>query len=230
MQPAPSAALDLAAASSDSAPSAAAGVKRRKQPGEDQQKIVAESSTRRSRKKSGGAVDDSDAAQASTGKQEQKQKPKVEAASNLKGGKGKRSKLGNGKAQPDKHDVAKAAAAAGKRLSNKSKSQKKKRSVKPVVPPASEPAVLVIREVKDRFRMPEDDHALIGALKKRAKKAGQPTRKSDLLRAGLHLLSALEPGPLLETLAKLGPHKSPSKSKSASKRRTKPGAKVIGKL
>jgi hypothetical protein len=36
--------------------------------------------------------------------------------------------------------------------------------------------------------MPKDDYALIDLLKKRAAAAGRPTKKNELLRAGLHAL------------------------------------------
>jgi hypothetical protein len=42
--------------------------------------------------------------------------------------------------------------------------------------------------VRDSFSMPKDDYALIDLLKKRAAAAGRPTRKNELLRAGLHAL------------------------------------------
>jgi hypothetical protein len=42
--------------------------------------------------------------------------------------------------------------------------------------------------VRDNFSMPRDDYALIDLLKKRAAAAGRPTKKNELLRAGLHAL------------------------------------------
>ena len=139
-----------------------------------------------------------------------KPKTKGKAAGRAKSAVSKGSKSKGKQASSDTQDAAKAGTA---------KKAKQKRPPKPVVPPANEPALLVVREVKDRFRMPEDDHALIKLLKKRAKKAGQPTRKSDLLRAGLHLLQALDPAQLIDALGRLGPRKSVGKpqTKSAGK-------------
>jgi hypothetical protein len=42
--------------------------------------------------------------------------------------------------------------------------------------------------VRDNFSMPKDDYALIDLLKKRAAAAGRPTKKNELLRAGLYAL------------------------------------------
>jgi hypothetical protein len=45
--------------------------------------------------------------------------------------------------------------------------------------------------VRDGFTMPEADYALLGALKKRALRAGHEVKKSELLRAGLRALAAM---------------------------------------
>lgn len=60
-------------------------------------------------------------------------------------------------------------------------------------------------KIKDRFTMPASDHALIAALKKRAKAAGRPVKKSELLRAGLHALNLLDETQLLQAVARLQP-------------------------
>jgi hypothetical protein len=60
-------------------------------------------------------------------------------------------------------------------------------------------------KIKDRFTMPASDHALISALKKRAKAAGRPVKKSELLRAGLHALNLLDETQLLQAVARLQP-------------------------
>jgi hypothetical protein len=48
--------------------------------------------------------------------------------------------------------------------------------------------------------MPKVDFALIDALKKRALAAGQEIKKSQVLRAGLHLLAALPVKDLLAAM------------------------------
>jgi hypothetical protein len=54
------------------------------------------------------------------------------------------------------------------------------------------PPKLHLKPVRDRFTMPEADFALIAALKARALAARRATKESELLRAGLHALAALE--------------------------------------
>jgi hypothetical protein len=63
------------------------------------------------------------------------------------------------------------------------------------------------RPVRDSFTMPESDFALIAALKARALAAKRETKKSELLRAGLHVLMALDSDTLLGTLGRLQPLK-----------------------
>ncbi|MBD8525855.1 hypothetical protein [Pseudomarimonas arenosa] len=120
---------------------------------------------------------------------------------------GKQAKAQRKPAEAGKASRAKAGADQPKHKAGKGKQApkagKRKQAKGPIVPPASEPGVRVLREVKDRFRMPEDDYALIAELKKRAKKAGRKTAKSELLRAGLRLLNALDPVELLGMLEQL---------------------------
>jgi hypothetical protein len=59
--------------------------------------------------------------------------------------------------------------------------------------------------VRDSFTMPEADFALIPALKERALKAQRATKKSELLRAGLQALAALDDKALIAALGKLEP-------------------------
>lgn len=61
--------------------------------------------------------------------------------------------------------------------------------------------------VRDSFTMPEVDFALIAALKKRALGARREAKKSELLRAGLHALAALEAKALVSALDRLAPVK-----------------------
>jgi hypothetical protein len=62
--------------------------------------------------------------------------------------------------------------------------------------------------VRDGFTMPESDFALIATLKGRAVDAKRPAKKSELLRAGLRALMALQPPQLVAALAALEPIKT----------------------
>jgi hypothetical protein len=65
-----------------------------------------------------------------------------------------------------------------------------------------------LKLVRDSFAMPKADFALIAALKSRALAVRHEAKKSDLLRAGLHALLALDDEALLATLEKLEPVKA----------------------
>lgn len=79
---------------------------------------------------------------------------------------------------------------------------------KPEKPPKAEkPAKPRKALVRDSFTMPEADFALIAALKERAVGAGRPAKKSELLRAGLRALAALEAKKLRSALEGLEPIK-----------------------
>lgn len=64
---------------------------------------------------------------------------------------------------------------------------KTKPSVKPANKPADKPKKQ--KTIRDSFNMPADDYALIATLKKRALSAAKEVKKSELLRAGLKVLS-----------------------------------------
>jgi hypothetical protein len=61
------------------------------------------------------------------------------------------------------------------------------------------------KPVRDGFTMPRHDFALIGTLKERMVAFRRPTRKSELLRAGLHALMALPDARLAAALDGLAP-------------------------
>lgn len=73
-------------------------------------------------------------------------------------------------------------------------------------PPKKAPKVWALM-VRDSFTMPEADFALIAALKARALAGQRETKKSELLRAGLHALAALDSPALLKALGELEPVK-----------------------
>ena len=63
------------------------------------------------------------------------------------------------------------------------------------------------RLVRDGFTMPEADFALIATLKARALAGQRAAKKSELLRAGLHALAAMDSPSLLAALDQLEPVK-----------------------
>ena len=69
--------------------------------------------------------------------------------------------------------------------------------------------------VRDSFTMPRDDYALIATLKQRSLDAGRATKKSELLRAGLHALAALKSTSLQRALTQLTPLKAGRPKKPA---------------
>jgi hypothetical protein len=72
---------------------------------------------------------------------------------------------------------------------------------------AGKPPKLHRKPVRDSFTMPEADFALIATLKARALAAKRETKKSELLRAGLHALAALDTRALVVALGQLDPVK-----------------------
>ena len=72
---------------------------------------------------------------------------------------------------------------------------------------APKPPKLRNKPVRDSFTMPEADFALIATLKARALAAQRETKKSELLRAGLHALAALDTPALVAALGQLEPVK-----------------------
>lgn len=67
--------------------------------------------------------------------------------------------------------------------------------------PASPVKPAKVKLVRDTFTFPQTDYEQLGQLKKRAVKLGQDTKKSELVRAGLALLSQLDDAALLVALS-----------------------------
>lgn len=88
----------------------------------------------------------------------------------------------------------------------------KKASPKPA---ADKPVKAKQKLVRDGFTMPANDFALIDTLKERLLSARRPTKKSELLRAGLHALAALSADKLLATVNALEPLKTGRPKKDA---------------
>ncbi|MDI1258844.1 hypothetical protein [Aquabacterium sp.] len=72
----------------------------------------------------------------------------------------------------------------------------------------SSPAKVKQKLVRDSFTMPRADFSLIHSLKERALTFRRPTKKSELLRAGLHALSTLPDAKLKLVLEGLVPLKA----------------------
>lgn len=72
---------------------------------------------------------------------------------------------------------------------------------------SAKPTKLRKKPVRDSFTMPEADFALIATLKARTLSAQRSTKKSELLRAGLHVLAALDTPALIAALEALDPVK-----------------------
>ena len=72
----------------------------------------------------------------------------------------------------------------------------------------SKPAKLRQKAVRDSFTMPEADFSLVATLKARALAGQRETKKSELLRAGLHALAAMDGPTLLAALQPLEPVKT----------------------
>lgn len=94
------------------------------------------------------------------------------------------------------------------------KPAKAPKPAKPAKPEAKPPKVRP-RLVRDGFTMPESDFSLIGTLKARALGAAHPAKKSELLRAGLQALSAMDTPTLVAALSRLEPVKTGRPKKGA---------------
>lgn len=85
----------------------------------------------------------------------------------------------------------------------------KPKAAKPTTPVEKvKEALRKVKTIRDSFNMPSEDYALIGALKKRALAAAREAKKSELLRAGLRLLSQLPEDAFKAALAALPPVKT----------------------
>lgn len=80
---------------------------------------------------------------------------------------------------------------------------------------------------KARLTMPEPDFARLRFLKERLKALDRPTRKNELLRAGLSALSVMADEALLLAVERLPPAKPPKELKAQDPQ--EPGTKASGK-
>jgi hypothetical protein len=120
-------------------------------------------------------------------------------------------------AKPAASPTAKAAKAAAKALVKPAVKRGAKTAAKPAAKPvpkarASRSAELARPEitaqprpvlVRDSFTMPEQEYAVLGAVKQACLKAGFEVKKSELLRAGVALLGQLDAASLRAVLGAL---------------------------
>jgi len=104
---------------------------------------------------------------------------------------------------------AKKAAVAAKKVPARKPAAKKaapeKAARKPAAPAAPAPVAEKPKHklVRDSFTIPKSEYQLLDALKLRAAALKRPTKKSELLRAGIAALNAMADKPLLDALAKV---------------------------
>jgi hypothetical protein len=105
---------------------------------------------------------------------------------------------------------------------------KKAAAPTPAPAPAARPVLPDVKHkakdklVRDSFTMPRNDFELIGLLKERALTFKRPTKKSELLRAGLQALAALNQKQLQTALDRL------PLLKSGRPKKLPPAAKAVG--
>ncbi len=125
-------------------------------------------------------------------------------------------------AKPASKATAKAAAKASTKAAAKPAAKPAVKATKPSAKPAPKAAAVAPASqaaashngsgkqklVRDSFTMPSNDFGLIHTLKERAITFRRPAKKSELLRAGLHALAALNDAKLKSVLDGLAPLKS----------------------
>lgn len=109
------------------------------------------------------------------------------------------------KAAPKAAQKAPAAPVKAVKAAEAAKPEKPAKQAKP--PKPAKAPKLRSKPVRDSFTMPEADFALIATLKARTLAAQRETKKSELLRAGLHALAALDTPALVAALNQLDPVK-----------------------
>lgn len=93
---------------------------------------------------------------------------------------------------------------------------------KHAVEPKNGPKLKVVR---DSFTMPQADYEKIAQLKKRCLRSSVSVKKSELLRAGLHLLERLADADLVAEIGRLESVKTGRPTNEESGKKSKPGKK-----
>ncbi|WP_341892565.1 hypothetical protein [Variovorax sp. YR752] len=104
--------------------------------------------------------------------------------------------------KPAAKPAAKVAAKPAPKLAANPAAKPAPKPAAPAAKPAKPPKAKLVR---DSFTMPQSDFALIAALKDRALGFKRPTKKSELLRAGLQALAGLNDAALQGALNALAP-------------------------
>ena len=118
---------------------------------------------------------------------------------------------------PSAPEQAAARKVAAKKVAAKKVARKVARKVaSPAPQPVVAPKPEKVKRVRDSFTMPRADFDLIDQLKDRALGFKRPTKKSELLRAGLQVLQGLTDAQLLAALGALTPLK-PGRPKGSAK-------------
>jgi hypothetical protein len=110
----------------------------------------------------------------------------------------------------EKNSTAKAKASSAKPVTSTLKrvTAKPSTAAKPVKKEKKEKKVngkveIKVKVIRDSFTMPQDDYVKISELKQKCQKAGLQVKKSELLRAGLQVLSKLNAMQLKQAIAKI---------------------------
>jgi len=118
---------------------------------------------------------------------------------------------------------------------------KKKPATKSAIVPTAAPATTTAtvdakfkkpKLVRDSFTVPKDEYAAIDELKLRAAQQGHIVKKSELLRAGLKLLSSLNDQHLLQALQAVPSIKTgrPAKTEETQAKPRKPASRSSAKV
>lgn len=125
---------------------------------------------------------------------------------------------------------------------DKTPSEKKPATKSAIVPTAAPAATLTMatvdakfkkpKLVRDSFTVPKDEYAAIDELKLRAAQQGHIAKKSELLRAGLKLLSSLDDQQLLQALQSVPSIKTgrPAKTEEPQAKPGQPGSRSSAKV
>lgn len=118
---------------------------------------------------------------------------------------------------PAKRKVAAAKPVAAKPAAVKVAAPKPDKKIKKAKKPKKEVSKTApkVKVVRDSFTMPKTDYEKIATLKQACLKAGLHVKKSELLRAGLHVLSNLSTAQLKLEIGKLAEIKTGRPKKSA---------------
>lgn len=113
-----------------------------------------------------------------------------------------RPAAGTGAPAPKSPDAG--SAAAGKK-GKAAKADKPAKSSKPAKVDRKADKIARPKLVRDSFKLPKSELALLDELKARAARLGQPAKKSEVLRAGVQALAALGDAAFLATVTAIGP-------------------------